>query len=303
MSQVSLDEPRPQAVNEAARRWIHESPRGVRAAAGLTAEQILEAARRHTAIAFDLGVIDPDAPRETILLNRLAEVRREHGFDFDFRVAASQALSKAGAERMRAAGVKRLSLIDQDAPSRANTGAAARWLRQLQAMKWAHAADIEVGWSIGFDTPAELAAWLALDPLTLVHLPPPQGATCAFAQAAGQAEALQRRLAEWAGRHNVRSLTYARGPGFCRLFDRRASDADWRFVILSGVQGDIYRFCDASRGFDEIAAQFTQAPPSALRGFLDVLLGQGTLCGDGQGHFQSLAVRRAINERWASGDY
>jgi hypothetical protein len=298
MSLASVDRPQPQV----AERWVCEATRGVRDAAGLTAEQILEAARRHAAVAFDLGVIDPAAPRDQALLSQLAEVRLENGFDFDLRARATLELSKDGAERMRAAGVKSVDFIEEDRPP-ADNRPGARWLRQLQAMKWAHAADLDVRWSIGFDASAELDAWLALDPLTLAHLPPPQGGACAFAQAGGQGEALERRLAEWSARHNVRSLTYARGPGFCRLFDRRASDAEWRFVILSGVQGEVYRFCDATRGFDEIAAQFTQAAPAALRGFLDVLMGQGTLCSDGQDHFQSLAVRRAINERWASGDY
>jgi hypothetical protein len=115
--------------------------------------------------------------------------------------------------------------------------------------------------------------------------------------------ALEDAVAAWRDRNVPWTLTYARGPGFMRIFDRRRGPLDWTFIVLNAQQAEFLLFCDEARSLDEVALRAPGTPRDQVRRFLEGLVQRGVVALTGDRRFLNLAVRRRLEERWASADY
>jgi hypothetical protein len=254
-------------------------------------ERIVDDIRRHRTTRLDLGAVDAGDAGTTALLAGLAELRREHLYGFAFRCRVAAPLPRAQALLMRAAGVAHVRLD----PPPAGAGALQANARLLEAVKRLHGAGVAVEWE-AVPAAGEEAAVVELF-AGAVHLPPP-------AESPGEGGgALHAALSAWRVEHAPRTLTYARGPGFVRLFDRRRGVRDWTFIALNAVQSEIFLFCEGARSLPEIVASVSGAEPERLRAFLEAMAERRVMSRVGSDAFLSLPVRRTLEERWASADH
>jgi hypothetical protein len=234
------------------------------------------------------------APASGALLEVLARHRGESLVGSEIACEAGAPPGAPYAELMREAGICHCTLAHDfglpGSPLMVN-------LRRVEAVRDLSSAGIRVAWELdprSASLKPEQAASLARMLDAIVHLPPPASAA--------DSGSLAKVLDQWRAHHVIRTLTFARGPAFMRIFDRRGENDHWRFITLRETQGDILQFCDKVRGMDAINAAFPAFSRVELQRFLDTLVSQRILACSDTGDYLNLVVRRSIEERWASAD-
>lgn len=199
------------------------------------------------------------------------------------------------ARRLREAGLCSVALGDRFAHHEGDAVLTNLW--RLAAVKSLSAAGIRVEWQLD-ERPWREGQDLQsmIDVLAAVaHLPPPT--------AEPETAAARAALARWRAAHRERTLTYARGPGFMRIFDRREGEHAWRFISLDDRQAAVLAACETPVQPASIGAGPNAVDAAALGSFLDAMISEKVACRGPAGEVVALPIRRSIEERWASGDY
>ena len=91
-------------------------------------------------------------------------------------------------------------------------------------------------------------------------------------------------------------LTYAAGPGWVRIEDRRTpagGGAQAQAIVLQGVQAALFRACDSAQLLRDLQTRFEdRADAASVAAFLDRLVELRLMMGDGK-HYLSLPLGRA----------
>jgi len=280
---------------------------------------LLELAASRATLDIELGRLDLSRPDTRRLLKEMAKLRQERYFGLALRGSIGRRVTLEQAALLRDAGVTSVQLAQPLEPG-APPGAVAVALRQLEAVKLLFEADVQVDWQL--ERPDDSSAPSVQDHLIGImamarHLPPPREFSCSGASNeavwerstdAGRqprqtaADALEDALQVWRSSFRPCSLTYARGPGFIRIRDRRGAESHWTFVTLTERQADVFLFCRTVRALAEIEAFAPDVPKPHLTRFLASMAARGLVCSIGSFHL-SLPIRRRIEERWSSDVY
>jgi ribosomal peptide maturation radical SAM protein 1 len=268
--------------------------------------ELLGRARRTAMLRFDLGRISFSRRNPTRVLDELARLRRDEYYGLSFTARVPARLSPPQVIALRNAGVEAVTVQDggPDDGDEESDHTDLSELKKIATVRLLHAAGIRVEWALGHGSRGDdgLTGSLA----AMHHLPPPSGlrrdrhpSTSTPAPEVGRIEA----VAQWWQGHRPWTLTYARGPGFVRIFDRRAGEHDWKFISLDEVQSRIFLFCEQVRSFPEIEATVPEVAAEGLLRFLANLVANSLMCRIGRGCYLTLPIRRKSEERWTSGDY
>jgi hypothetical protein len=123
---------------------------------------------------------------------------------------------------------------------------------------------------------------------SVVHLPPPD--------AEGE---LAASVETWAAEHRRKSLTFAKGPGFIRLLDRRAGHGP-TFITLSSAQAGLYSYVRRRRTLGDAAASVPGVQADRVTALLARLAEHRLLIGIEEGEIQAVAIRRPPLQRWTA---
>lgn len=275
---------------------------------GAVVDQLLRLSRRHNHLLFDLGTLDFGEHESA--LDEIANARSEGLFGFLLSCAVDASISKPQVATLRRAGIQRVRLSPggdrQEGARRLGTCRANH--DQIRAVRRLHEAEITVDWDLiffaGGDEDEPDARSLAAASRALHHLPHPRRArvvTDAEAQPSlGIRTVLEGAAREWRDGHATAVLTYARGPGFVRIRDKRGSAGVSVFVTLTSLQCDVFDLCEEGSSSGEIAAAFPQIPEDRLRSLLKGMVDRGLICELGGG-FLCLPVRRKFESPWTTG--
>lgn len=261
---------------------------------------LLERSKAETTLDFDLGEIDPLAPETQAFLLDVAELRSRSLFGFKFECSLSTSVTQQQATLLGRGGVVLAHLIDAKRETEAGPPA---YLQQLETVRALFEAGIDVRWSLEFmaamrgeRSTSELLR--ALDAAR--NLPPPGLSEEARSlPVAAALKSLDESVSAWRTEFRVSALTFARGPGFMRLRDRRPSKGSCRFYTLKGQQADVLRFCMRIRSQAEVVSAFDGIPYEKLTAFLDRLVNDGLMVRHDD-YYLSLPTRRTLGERWSS---
>lgn len=269
-------------------------------AGGLTADAVLEQVRLAKDVRFDLGRLELAAAPARALLEGLTEARLSKGYDLDLSCEIGIDLADEEVRRLASAGVARARL----AAGQMEKGFPPLWLRQIDAVRRLHEAAVAPEWCLSVRSDEEAAAVADAPAHSLLHLPPPQGLDIrGYGEGDGSVR-LRDRIETWRSGHCPRMLTYARGPGFCRILDRREDPRNWRFVEFRGVQAGIFLDCRTARRAAALRDDYGEQNWPAVSAFLERLTELGLVCSTrDRDWFLALAVRRSKNERWTTGDH
>jgi hypothetical protein len=182
-------------------------------------DALAEAAADHAALRFSVGVFNPNDDATRTALNDLILRRRAGGFDLFLKGSIETALTLEDASFLAQAGFSEISLGAQvtDVAS------------CLQTVITLEAAGIAVLWRWPLDTQTTDN----LSTASLHHLPPP----IINADVELLDSSLISDLNAWREQHAPRTLTYSRGPGFLRVFDRRLDIKFWLYQFNRGASG------------------------------------------------------------------
>lgn len=263
---------------------------------GEVVAELVAAMTQTRALRFRLEDLPAGGERAAVL-DALAVARAEHLWGFELTCELAEVPTDDEALLLREAGVVGVALAP--ALGREQPTAARATLQRLAAAKSLSAVGIAVTWQL--DSRALSATGAELRELVAAcraarHLPPPERPT----EGAGE---LARAVEDWAATHQARTLTYARGPGFLRVFDRRAEDGTWRFVTLREQQAQVLLRCAQPRSAAELHQELAELGGGELRSLLDALVAKGLAARGDDDHYLALPIRRSIEERWASGDH
>jgi hypothetical protein len=250
-------------------------------------EELMREAASRKHLTFDFGEIVPSQSDTLRFLVELAKVRRDNLYSFVFSCSINNAVSKADSHALKLAGVKKVTILDGLQTD----------IEQLRTIRRLSEAELEIEWKLTFPT----ARFSEVDCFTeqiknLHHLPPPReirvlGAVRHFAK-------LEDATKDWSTVYMPRSLTYARGPNFTRIFDRRAGKK--AFVTLTAHQCTLYHALEEGLSIHELSSIFSGYPLHQIDGLLNTLLQSGLVYRSGTCYL-SLAVRRQLEESWTSG--
>jgi hypothetical protein len=189
-------------------------------------------------------------------------------------------------------------------------GTARANLRQLRTARSLHAVVIRVHWDLlHFDAHGAAAAeFFAASLRALRNLPPPNAVRLVGGEGAGQSievapdavQALTAVMRQWQEVYTPWNLTFARGPGFIRIFDKRDDSSGGTFIILKAFQVAVFDACARGSGLDDIAAAVPAVPLEMLEGLIQSLLDRGIVCCLG-GDYLAMPIRRSQQERWTTG--
>jgi ribosomal peptide maturation radical SAM protein 1 len=268
-----------------------------RPAATIIAE-IEDITRNTQSLRLQLEGLHLGRDRHVELLQALASRRSESFFGFEFGCDVTQVPGTALSGLMREAGISSSTLrllpsAEDQSPISAN-------LRRVEAVKNLSGAGIEVIWDLDERTvlldEEDYGSMVAICE-SARHLPPPR------LPAGDRTSRTADMVIRWSEQHKPRTLTYARGPGFMRIFDRRLEVGHWRFVCLGDAQADVLLCCDTVKDVATLLAELPDVKESELRRFLNGLVDQEVMCRGPLDQYLALPIRRSIEERWASGDY
>lgn len=275
---------------------------------GPDVEALLASARVHRTTRFDLETVDFRDEAVAPFLVEVARLRTDELLGLSFRCRLPANVTAPQAELLGAAGVREAVLC---ATAGAVDGGGLHLnAHQLAAVRRLHAHDVAADWRLALAPGmggAEADALLELI-ASPRHLPPPSGVRLPSADFEGEdpgpalVERFRRAIAAWRREHVPWRFTYARGPGFIRIFDRRHAETEWTFIVLHGMQAEIFLRCEGVTTSDELAAEFPDVAADRVGKFLDTLAARGVLGRVGSGAYLALPIRRKVEERWASGD-
>lgn len=270
----------------------------------LAVADLLAATRRHLTTRVDLDAVDAEDPDTVAVLGELARRRREELLGLELRCRVPATVTAAQASLLGGAGVRHAAL-EPPVVTAGHDGVALVG-RHLAAVRRLHGEEISVAWDLPLPSASDAATVAAvveaIAPAT--HLPPPDG-TSGPPATTGEAalpEGLRQALDRWRSEHAPWTLTYARGPGFIRISDRRTGGTAWTFIVLNPAQAAVFSLCESPTTREGITSELPNLTDEAVAGFLERLAARGVLARIGSERFLRLPVRRRVEERWASGD-
>ncbi len=265
--------------------------------ANLVIRDLEAMANRTRSLWFKLVGIETERGVDTALLEALARTRGERLLGYEFACELGTVPTSEIAEQMRAAGISSVEVcaaVGRDEPS-----AIASNLQRIAAVRSLTAAGISVMWEL--DDRTRSVSMEQRDQMVAIchaarHLPSPTLGNV------NHMESLAEALRLWSTTYRSRMLTYARGPEFVRVFERRKNDRNWRFISLRGVYGEILLRCDRPKDVAVLRSELSGPTEAEIRRCLDSLVAQGVMCRGSNDQYLALPIRRAMNEFWASGD-
>jgi ribosomal peptide maturation radical SAM protein 1 len=254
-------------------------------------------AERTRSLKFTLEGLETEGGINVALLEALAKIRAERLLGFEFACEILGAVGGDVAEKMRAAGISSVRLSAWF--GRCEPSALAANLQRLSAVKALIAADISATWELDERTwsmsKEERERMIAICGAAR-HLPGPELKNWI------REDPVSEAVIRWSTAFRPRSLTYARGPQFVRVLDRRKDDRNWRVISLRGLFAEVLMRCDRPKGASLLHDELRRPTEAEIRGCLESLVEQGIMCEGWNGQYLALPIRRAIEERWASGD-
>jgi ribosomal peptide maturation radical SAM protein 1 len=262
----------------------------------LVLEDLEATADRTGSLRFKLEGLESANGIDLELLEALAQVRGERHLGYEFSGEVRSVPDVEVAEQMRYAGISSVRLAnsvgeEECCPIAAN-------LQRIGAVKALRAANISVEWELDSRTwfmSLEDQKRMADICLAAGHLPNPQ---LGGVEPTGP---LAEALRLWSATYRSRILTYARGPEFIRIFERRENDRNWRFLNLRGVYAEVLLSCERPQSIAGLLSEMGGLTEHQISVCLDALMSQGLICASND-RYLALPIRRAIEERWASGD-
>lgn len=261
---------------------------------------LLERSKAERTLDFDLGSIDPLAPETQAFLLDVAELRSRSLFGFKFECSLATSVTQEQATLLGRGGVVLVHLLDAERETVAGPPA---YMQQLETVRALFEAGIDVRWNLDFvaATRGDRSTGELLRALDAArNLPPPGFSEEARSLPSAMAlQSLDESVSAWREEFRVSALTFARGPGFMRLRDRRPSKGSCRFYTLKGQQADVLRFCTKIRSQAEVVSTFNGIPCEKLAAFLERLVDDGLMVRHDD-YYLSLPTRRTLGERWSS---
>jgi hypothetical protein len=130
----------------------------------------------------------------------------------------------------------------------------------------------------------------------LTHVPPPAPPERGVRPA-------DTALARWREKHEPWRLTYARGPGFVRIYDRRSDRESPAVIVLRERQADVFLAFEDGCTVEDAARRAPEIPPERVMRFVGTLAENRLLIrGNGSFHL-ALPIRRKVEERWIEQAY
>jgi hypothetical protein len=268
---------------------------------GDAVDKMLALAKLYKTLRFHLGEIRFDSDRQKKTLSDLAGLREEHWYGFSFECVLGSWPSSEDAELLERAGVRLvkldLSRFEPSVITEMDIGDIN--LLQIETVRYLFAAGIDVSWRL---LDSGLGLREKVDGLSaLYHLPSPDGVIALAPPEESEMGDLIAAIEKWRQSDCRGLLTFAQGPGFIRVFDRRLKP-DWTFINLTSLQTEIFLMCEKTRSFEEIAEAAPETRADKLLAFLNTLIERRVLWGHNN-KYLNLSIRRKIEERWASADY
>jgi len=264
---------------------------------------LLERLRTLGSTEVELGYMDIGQHDPMPALEELAAVRRSHLYGFRLSCQTNAATAHhVGASRLRAAGIYRLDLLPGiGGPARTREDEVeSTFLSDIALVGTLHEQGVGVTWLLALSGASddEVLAVSHLLPY-FHHIPPPVAMPC---DQVGQGKHLSQAVEDWRRLHQPNTLTYGRGPGFVRIFDRRAVGEVVTFVTLEGPQAELFLAARTAAPAHDLALLAVGVGVPRVRRFLDVLVERRLMCRTKSGLYQSVATRRRMEERWVEGD-
>jgi len=259
-------------------------------------------------------------------LGQMHEFRLSRKLDLRLRLQVQSSMSKNKILMLKRAGVVEVE-VQPPAPltQAQNDGLLEMNLRQLASVKWLHEQDIIVRWRLlgGIGGRAEIQDAETIEICrALTHIPPPDDVlrldtSCprdrlsyssflvADESLTSQPPALELgtsltdAVGMWRSQYSPWTMTYTRGPGFIRIFDRRRGYSDAHFITLTAEQGRLLSFLELPQTFEAIRSEFSNIPASTLLSFVERLLDRELVVMLGSRLLQSFLVHRRQEEKWA----
>jgi hypothetical protein len=275
------------------------------ASVGDATRSVLTQAQSHKIMEFDLGEIDFDQIDPTPLLTELAGMRSREMYGLRFSSTIRSALGQRNASLLRDAGVYSvlvdLASVKSDCDGQELVLAN---LKQMEVVKVLHECGISADWGIlGYDR--EQSPTVCSDLIeafeSMFHLPPPREPSSTSSSNKHGDHPLSSCISRWREVHTPWTLTYARGPGFVRIFDRRSRTSEATFFTLRSQQAEIFLFCQIGRSLKSINDRVPGLILNKLQSYLEILVTRGLMCCIPSQYYQSLPVRRRLEEHWAYG--
>lgn len=264
----------------------------------------------------------PDATGEYLydFLVRLGEVIEEKLYGINITLEIKQLeLIKYLLPILKKAGVKKIELIDSPEDRSVNNFLEYN-LRKIQFIKSLHEKNIKVEWNIYINPLIhrndEIREFVSLMP-DLFHLFPPAGVSLNLDSGLknGINDLLENkeyifksirevyaRISSWGKAYHKSEFTYARGPGFIRIFDQKDVRSKWKFFILNGIQAKVFDICRQVVSLDELNERLSGSTKNEIRKTVKLLVENNILFEGSNGNCIVLPVRRRWESRWGSID-
>ena len=255
-------------------------------------------ATQHHQLAFDLGEIDVGCSEIMVFLKTLAKSRCENLYSFSLSAAISTEVSRAQVKMLKLAGLRRARIFDEASESALNGHPPD--LKRLRAIRRLHEAEIEVAWSLAFrgaTVKHSDGEEFEREISKLHHLPPPDSIRFDAPTTTRSASLVEDALQVWRRQFSPRSLTYARGPNFIRIFDRRPEQSRKKFITLSSIQCSIFDALEDGMSAEGMADDRFDVPKETISAMLEALAAARLTYRSG-GSVLGLAVRRRLEESW-----
>ncbi|WP_293573090.1 DUF5825 family protein [Phaeobacter sp.] len=254
------------------------------------AADFLREANQAAQLQYNLGTVDLNDPAQAAALVNLAEARLKNLYGFRLKLRIAHTVSTEQAALLASVGAIEVSVDPLGSPigaleDRANA-------LSIQSVRALAEQEVTPHWSLS-------AKALTLDEIRAVmtvtlQLPPPSAIL-------NGPEGSSEILGQWQKAATPQCCSYARGPGFLRVLDRRQGARDWRFVVLNEAQAQILLTCREAQTVDSLAAMDV-LPVDAINSVLGALQQYGLVLISGD-TIVSVVPRRHFSERWASGDH
>lgn len=264
---------------------------------------VLERSWQSRTTQIELGVVD-SVERDAAALHELAAVRRDGVYSFRLSCAVPSVPDCVDASLLRAAGVWRVRVdpgpsAGDHVPSR---GMEAALLERVELVAALEEQGVAASWHLAVTPHASENAHFTAELLaSFHHLTPPVGTWPEVSHAPG-VSTLQQAVLEWRRNWVPNTLTYGRGPGFVRIYDRRAPAEGVAYIALNGPQAAVFLTAKRASAAEDLAVVAEGVPLETLRSFLGKLVARRLMCLTTSGLYQSLPTRRRMEERWVSGE-
>jgi hypothetical protein len=264
----------------------------------LQAEEILRLAASERVLDFAVGTLDFSSPLTEVLLCEMSALRQEEYLGLALSCDLAGPVTAKQSALMQRAGVT-TARLKSFAKTPAYGLRAPAILKELESVKLLHEADIRTEWQFDLSDNT-ISPEIAVSIMAASHHLPPPGAI--MHPTSGKVEEAEAELERWRSLFRMCSLSYARGPGFTRIRDRRDVENHWTFVTLTAIQASVFDFCRTARSVEEIREFAPDIPVPRMGRFLESMAQRRLMCSVNAFHL-ALPVRRKVEERWSSDVY